>query len=289
GGPWGFPPCAGGFGGCGGVWGGSRPLGPPHRQVLGAGAAVTAAMSTPLAILFEDNHCLAVAKPAPLLTQGVPPGIPTLEGLVRAYIKERYHKPGNVYLGIPHRLDRPVSGVVLFARTSKAARRLAEQFAQRQVAKVYWALLEAEPQPSEGVWHDWVRKHPEESRAEVVTTDDPGARQAVVEYRVLGRGPEGTLVEFRPQTGRMHQLRVQAAARGAPVRGDALYGAREPFGPPADSPRDRVIALHARSLTFLHPIRYEPVQVTAPLPEWWPASVRGLAAPCAVPRRGGTA
>ena len=106
-------------------------------------------MTTALHILFEDNHCLAVAKPAPLLTQGVPPGIPTLESLVKAYLKERYHKAGNVYLGIPHRLDRPVSGVVLFARSTKAAQRLAEQFAQRQVVKVYWALVEGDVQPAE--------------------------------------------------------------------------------------------------------------------------------------------
>src|SRR5215472_13953985 len=106
-------------------------------------------MAPDLVILFEDNHCLAVAKPAPLLTQGVPPGIPTLEAMAKAYLKERYHKEGNVYLGIPHRLDRPVSGVVLFARSSKAARRLAEQFHQRQIRKVYWALVEGDVQPAE--------------------------------------------------------------------------------------------------------------------------------------------
>src|SRR5438132_4416187 len=121
-----------------------------------------------LEILFEDNHCLAVAKPAPLLTQGVPPGIPTLEALVKAYLKERYHKPGNVYLGIPHRLDRPVSGVVIFARNTKAARRLAEQFQQRQVRKVHWAAVEGDVQPDEGAWEDWLRKLPEEARTERV-------------------------------------------------------------------------------------------------------------------------
>src|SRR5258708_28457107 len=110
------------------------------------------------AILYEDNHCLAVAKPAPLLTQGVPPGIPTLESWVKAYLKERYHKAGNVYLGIPHRLDRPVSGVVLFARNTKAARRLAEQFKERQVRKVYWAVVEGLVEPAAGTWEDWVVK-----------------------------------------------------------------------------------------------------------------------------------
>src|SRR5947209_20047172 len=111
-----------------------------------------------LTVLYEDNHCLAVAKPAGLLTQGVPAGIPTLEAMVKAYLKERYHKAGNVYLGIPHRLDRPVSGVVVFARNTKAARRLAEQFRQRQVAKVYWAAADGDVQPEQGTWEDWLRK-----------------------------------------------------------------------------------------------------------------------------------
>src|SRR3974377_3399 len=115
-----------------------------------------------LSILYEDNHCLAVAKPAGLLTQGVPPGIPTLEARVKAYIKERYQKPGNVYLGIPHRLDRPVSGVMLFARNTKAARRLAQQFQKRLVAKVYWAAVEGDVQPDIGAWEDWLLKLPEE-------------------------------------------------------------------------------------------------------------------------------
>src|SRR5438105_8405847 len=117
-------------------------------------------MSETPTILFEDNQCIAVAKPAGLLTQGVPPGIPTLEAQVKAYLKERYHKAGNVYLGIPHRLDRPVSGVVVFARNTKAARRLAEQFRDRQVTKLYWAAVEGDVQPHEGVWEDWLRKLP---------------------------------------------------------------------------------------------------------------------------------
>lgn len=222
-----------------------------------------------LTILFEDNHCLAVAKPAPLLTQGVPPGIPTLESLVKAYLKDRYRKPGNVYLGIPHRLDRPVSGAVLFARNTKAARRIAEQFQKHQVSKLYWAILEGDVQPAEGTWEDWILKHPEEARAEQVPAGTTGARHALLHFRRLQTGQGYTLVEVRPQTGRMHQIRVQAAARGWPVRGDVLYGARLPFGPDASLPRDRVIALHARQLTFLHPIRYEPITVTAPLSQDW--------------------
>lgn len=224
---------------------------------------------TPLHVLFEDNHCLAVAKPAPLLTQGVPPGIPTLEAVAKSYLKERYQKSGNVYLGIPHRLDRPVSGVVLFARNTKAARRLAEQFAGRQVRKVYWAAVEGEVQPAEGRWEDWLLKIADEARTEITTPETLGARRAVLRYRRLWVGPDTTLLEIEPETGRMHQIRVQAASRGWPVRGDLLYGSRLPFGPPAELPRDRIVALHGRSLTFLHPIRYEPVTVTAPLPSTW--------------------
>src|SRR5437588_6694840 len=130
----------------------------------------------PLVILYEDNHCLAVAKPAPLLTQGVPPGITTLETLAKAYVKERYNKAGNVYLGIPHRLDRPVSGVVLFARNTKAAQRLAEQFQKHQVTKLYWAAVEGCVEPQSGRWEDWLLKIAAEARSERAPAGTPGAR-----------------------------------------------------------------------------------------------------------------
>jgi 23S rRNA pseudouridine1911/1915/1917 synthase len=219
-------------------------------------------------ILWEDSHCLAALKPAPLLTQA-PAGIPSLEAMVKTYVKEKYHKPGNVYLGVPHRLDRPVSGVVLFARNTKAAQRLAEQFQKRQVTKVYWAAVEGNVAPAEGVWEDWLLKIRDEARAERVTSETPGARHALLHYRVLEQHGGTTLLELVPQTGRMHQLRLQTALRGWPVLGDVLYGSTRPFGPAAELPRERVIALHARSLTFFHPIRYEPITVTAPLPEPW--------------------
>jgi 23S rRNA pseudouridine1911/1915/1917 synthase len=231
-------------------------------------------MPTELSILFEDNHCLVLAKPAPLLTQGVPAVTPsgiiaTLEAQAKAYLKERYHKAGNVYLGIPHRLDRPVSGVIVFARNTKAARRLAEQFQERQVTKIYWAVVEGVVEPPEGRWQDWLRKIPEEARTEPAEPESQGARFAVLSYKRLAVSDGCTLLEIEPETGRMHQIRVQAALRGWPVRGDVLYGSRLPFGPEAALPRDRVIALHARRLTFLHPIRFEPITVTAPLPEYW--------------------
>jgi 23S rRNA pseudouridine1911/1915/1917 synthase len=221
-----------------------------------------------LEILLEDNHCLAVAKPAPLLTQA-PPGVPSLEALVKEYLRQRYHKKGNVYLGIPHRLDRPVSGVVLFARNTKAARRLAAQFQERKVGKLYWGAVEGAVQPAAGHWEDWLRKLPDQARSESAAPHAEGARRALLHYRVLGGCAGGTLLEFAPETGRMHQIRVQAAQRGWPLRGDALYGAKLALGPPLEHARDRVIALHARSLTFLHPLRFEPVTVTAALPAWW--------------------
>jgi 23S rRNA pseudouridine1911/1915/1917 synthase len=166
-----------------------------------------------------------------------------------------------------------VSGVVVFARNTKAARRLAEQFQQRTVRKVYWALVErnaqGEPPPEEGVWEDWLLKIQDESRTERVSADTPKARRAVLRFRRLSVTVDGALLEIEPETGRMHQIRVQAATRGWPVRGDALYGAKLPFGPPAELPRDRIIALHARSLTFVHPLTYESMTVAAALPETW--------------------
>ncbi len=226
-------------------------------------------MAEPLTVLYEDNHCLAVAKPASLSTQGPPHSPePTLESLARDYLRVRYHKPGNVYLGIPHRLDRPVSGVVLFARNTKAARRIALQFAERQVRKVYWALVEGEVQPESGTWEDYLRKAPDQARVDVVEPGDPGAKLARLRYRRLGAASGETLLELDLETGRTHQIRVQAAKRGWPVRGDVLYGARQLFGPSGREPGS-VIALHARRLTFLHPIRYEPLTVEAPLPSTW--------------------
>lgn len=224
-------------------------------------------------VLWEDNHCLAVFKPAGLLTQGVPAGLPTLESWAKQYIRDRYGKPGNVYLGIPHRLDRPVSGVVLFARTSKAAARLAEQFQLHQVEKVYWALVSGTVAPSAGAWVNWLRKLPDEARVETVPAGTLGGKRAELEVRVLGAVERGTWLELRPRTGRTHQLRVQAASRGHPIFGDELYGSTEPFGPPAEMQRDRVIALHARRLSFLHPIRYESITVAADVPSFWPSNI----------------
>ena len=222
-----------------------------------------------LAILHEDAHILALNKPAPLLTQA-PPGVPSLEALVKTYIKEKYAKPAGVYLGVPHRLDRPVSGVIVFARNSKSAHRLAEQFQQHRVEKIYWALVHGRVQPEAGEWHDWLLKLPEEARTEVADATTPSVKSATLSYRVLTSLGDQSLLEIRPKTGRSHQIRVQAASRGHPIIGDELYGSTMAFGPPPAIPRDRVIALHARSLTFVHPSTWQPITLTAPVPIYWP-------------------
>jgi 23S rRNA pseudouridine1911/1915/1917 synthase len=226
----------------------------------------------PALVLFDDPHLLAVNKPAPLLTQA-PPHLPSLEALAKAYIKEKYAKPAGVYLGIPHRLDRPVSGVVVFARNTKAAQRVHAQFQDRLVAKVYWAAVAGSVSPEAGTWEDWVRKVPDEAVTVRAEAGEPGAKLATLEYRVLAPLPDGgTLLELTPRTGRMHQLRVQAAWRGHPVFGDAHYGSDRPFGPPAAEPRDRVIGLHARRLTLTHPFSREVLTLEAAVPVYWPAS-----------------
>jgi 23S rRNA pseudouridine1911/1915/1917 synthase len=225
-------------------------------------------------VLFEDPHLLAVNKPAPLLTQA-PPGVPNLEALVKAYIKAKYAKPAGVYLGVPHRLDRPVSGVIVFARNTKAAQRVHKQFELRTPTKTYWAVVSGLPAPADGVWDDWVRKVPGEARLERTAEGEPGAKRASVGYTVLATVPGGAVLELRPVTGRMHQLRAQCGWRGHPVLGDDAYGSGVAFGPPAELPRDRVIALHARRLVLEHPFTRQPLTLVAPVPEYWPAVAGG--------------
>jgi 23S rRNA pseudouridine1911/1915/1917 synthase len=217
-------------------------------------------MSLPaLDILFEDNHCVAIAKPAGCLSTHYQGKDETLDRAVKAYLKGKYGKPGNVFLGVVHRLDRPVSGVLLFARTSKAAARLAEQFREGTIEKVYWAIVEGNVDTPAGTLEDWLRKV--ETRVEVVPAHSKDARQAVLHFQKRGSHGDLTWLEVRPQTGRTHQLRVQLAHHGHPIYGDARYGSIRLF--------DKAIALHARSLTFLHPIRYEPITLTAELPRTW--------------------
>jgi 23S rRNA pseudouridine1911/1915/1917 synthase len=217
--------------------------------------------SPPLDILYEDNHCLAVAKPSGVPSTHDQGTEETLDRAVKQYLKEKYQKPGNVFLGVVQRLDKPVSGVLLFARTSKAAARLAQQFREGTVDKVYWAVVEGEVTTPAGTLEDWLKKDRAVGRVEVVEPRAPGARQALLHFQRRGGHGGLTWLEVRPQTGRTHQLRVQLAHHGHPIYGDAKYGSIHTFG--------RAVGLHARALTFLHPVRYEPITLTAELPRAW--------------------
>lgn len=222
-------------------------------------------------ILHEDNHCLVVNKPAGLLVQGDASGDVSLLDLARQDLKVRYQKPGNVFVGLVHRLDRPVSGVVLLAKTSKAAARLSEQFRRGEVEKIYWALVEGRCAEAEGEWADVLRKDPARNVVRVVGQDEAGGKAARLAFRVLGRPSGRTLLELRPLTGRSHQIRVQLASRGLPIVGDGKYGARTVLRATDGGGR---IALHARSLTFTHPTSRAAITAVAPVPADWPGDGR---------------
>jgi 23S rRNA pseudouridine1911/1915/1917 synthase len=183
--------------------------------------------------------------------------------LAKQYVKERYRKPGNVYLGAMSRLDTPVTGVVLFARTSKAARRLTEQFRSRAVRKTYWGLLEGVVRPVAGEWVDWLAHDERHRRVRVVGPSQPGAKQARLTYRRLGMVDGNSWLEVELETGRKHQIRVQAADRSHPVLGDRKYGSQRTF--PAG------IGLHSRRLVIHHPVRGELLTLQAPVPSAWHA------------------
>jgi 23S rRNA pseudouridine1911/1915/1917 synthase len=225
-----------------------------------------------LDVLYEDNHCLALNKPAGVPSQRDETASESLVDLVTQYLKERYGKPGNVYVGLLHRLDRPTSGVVLIAKTSKAAARLSVQFRAGTISKVYWAIVEGGPSGYEGEWVDRLQKDRRINRSRIVDEGNPEGKDARVTFRVLERWVGATKLELRPRTGRSHQLRVQLARRGLPIVGDVKYGATT--GILARDGRAR-IALHARELTFNHPIREEAIGVEAPVPEDWPEPWRG--------------
>lgn len=230
-------------------------------------------------LLYEQGPCLVVVKPGGLATQA-PPGIDSLEVRVKEFLRTRDGKTGRVYLGIPHRLDRPVSGVMVLARHVRAARRLAEQFEARTVIKKYWAVVEGTVSPDAGTWTDHLRKIPDTAQVEVVSAEHPAGRLAVLYYRVLASDGRTSWLEIDLETGRMHQIRVQAASRAHPIVGDAQYGSVLPFGPVTDDFRRRWIALHARRLEFRHPMTREIVNQIAPLPAAWrPLSVLSQAFP----------
>ena len=214
-------------------------------------------------VLFEDNHCLALNKPAGMLTQGDATGDASLVDWARADLKRRHEKPGNVFVGLVHRLDRPVSGVVVLAKTSKGASRLSEQFRLGSVEKVYWAIVEGMPEGEEGTWSDTLLKDERRNVSRV----GRGGRESTLAWRVVDRWRGRSWLEIRPNSGRGHQIRVQLASRGLPIVGDGKYGASSRVSAADGGHR---IALHARSISFRHPTRPRSITVDATTPRDWP-------------------
>ena len=210
-------------------------------------------------ILYEDNHIIAINKSSSDIVQGDKTGDKPLVDTVREYLKERYSKSGNVFCGVVHRLDRPVSGVVLFAKTSKALARLNEMLRGHEIKKKYWAIVVKPPQEQESTLKHYLVRNERQNKSYAYTTEKKDSKLAVLHYVTIGKSERYTLLEVDLHTGRHHQIRCQLAAVGAVIKGDLKYGA-----PRSNS--DGGISLHARSVEFVHPVRKELVIITAPLP-----------------------
>jgi 23S rRNA pseudouridine1911/1915/1917 synthase len=214
-----------------------------------------------MTILYEDNHLVIVNKKAGEIVQGDKTGDTPLSDIVKDWLKEKYNKPGNVYLGVVHRLDRPVSGVVLFAKTSKALPRLNKMFAEHnKVNKTYWAIVQNRPQEPQGTLTHWLTRQEKNNTARAYDREVPGSKKAVLDYELIASGDRYHLLEIHLHTGRHHQIRCQLAKIGCPIKGDLKYGA------PRSNP-DGSISLHARTLTLEHPVNHESISVTAPVPD----------------------
>lgn len=211
-------------------------------------------------VLFEDNHLLIVNKAAGILVQGDATGDRPLVELCKDYIAKKYNKPGAVFLGVVHRLDRPVSGIVVLARTSKALERMNELFRSRQTKKTYWALVKNKPKKIEDTLVHWLQKDERKNKTTAFSQETPGALHAELSYRLLKPVADHYLLEVTPITGRPHQIRVQLASIGCVIRGDVKYGY-----PMVNE--DASINLHARKLSFTHPVKKEMIEFEAPLPE----------------------
>ena len=216
-----------------------------------------------LDVLYEDNHLLVVNKPAGIATMGAEAGEPSLVQSAKSYLKRRYDKPGNVYLGVVSRLDKVATGAIVFARTSKAARRLTQQQKDRLISRRYWCLVSKLPggAPS-GRLEDWLVKRDELRRMVTVAPGARSAQHALLEFRVVREARRGYLLEVQLFSGRKHQIRVQLASRGCPIWGDRKYGSDERF--------PEGIALHSRQLSLVHPVRGETMTWQAALPDYWP-------------------
>ena len=214
-----------------------------------------------MTVLYEDNHIIAVNKTCNEIVQGDKTGDTPLSETVKAYIKTKYNKPGEVFLGVTHRLDRPTSGVVLFARTSKALTRLNEMFkSHEQIRKTYWALVQGVPKVEQARLENWLTRNEKLNKSFIAKPNAKEAKLAVLQYRTLVKGDHYSLLEIELETGRHHQIRCQLAAIGCPVKGDLKYGAKR-------SNPDGGICLHARQIAFVHPVSKQNICITAPVPD----------------------
>ena len=211
-------------------------------------------------ILFEDNHLIAINKKSSEIVQGDRTGDPTMPDAIKAYLKDKYNKPGNVFCGVIHRLDRPTSGVILFARTSKGLERMNKQFRDQQTSKTYWAILENKPPNEEGTLINYLKKNEKQNKSYVTSKDTKGSKEAILNYRLISSSERYHLVEIELETGRHHQIRTQFSKIGCCIKGDLKYGAKR-------SNRDGSICLHSRQLKFNHPTTKEEICIVAPIPQ----------------------
>ena len=212
-----------------------------------------------MTVVYEDNHIIVVNKTASEIVQGDKTGDTPLSETVKEYIKVKYNKPGNVFLGVTHRLDRPVSGLVVFAKTGKALFRLNDMFRLGEVKKTYWAIVKERPKELEGELVHWMVRNEKQNKSYAYDKEKPNSKKAILRYKLIGHSQNYHLLEVDLQTGRHHQIRCQLAKMGCPIKGDLKYGS------PRSNP-DGSICLHARRVTFVHPVSKEVIDITAPLP-----------------------
>lgn len=212
-----------------------------------------------MTVVYEDNHIIIVNKTASEIVQGDKTGDVPLSETVKQYLKEKYHKPGNVFIGVTHRLDRPVSGLVVFAKTSKALSRLNEMFKNSEVKKTYWAIVKQTPAETEGELVNYLVRNEKQNKSYAYDSEKPGSKKAILHYRLIARSDNYCLLEVDLKTGRHHQIRCQLAKMGCPIKGDLKYGF------PRSNP-DGSICLHARRVRFVHPVSKEQIDVVAPVP-----------------------
>lgn len=222
-------------------------------------------------VIYEDNHLIAVNKTCSEIVQGDKTGDTPLSDLLKAWLKEKYCKPGNVYVGVTHRLDRPVSGLVLFAKTSKALPRMNEMFRNGEVKKTYWAIVKNRPAQEEGELVHWLVRNEKQNKSYAYDTEKPEAKKAILHYKLIACSDNYFLLEIDLKTGRHHQIRCQLAKMGCPIKGDLKYGADR-------SNKDGGISLHSRSAAFIHPVSKVPVRIVASVPDdnLWLSITAGL-------------